>query len=70
MSAVAMLQETLPFGFEAGTSFYYSEEARQADAELCRAYFFRWAGALRSGRPAEQPISFEEFRAAARRLAQ
>ncbi|MFE6939590.1 hypothetical protein [Streptomyces chartreusis] len=69
MSAVAILQETLPSGFEAGTSLY-SEEARRADIELCKAHLFRWAGAFGSGRPAEQPISFEEFRAAARRLAQ
>ncbi|MGW1784900.1 hypothetical protein ACWCQQ_38220 [Streptomyces sp. NPDC002143] len=69
MSAVAILQETLPFEFEAGASLY-SEEARQADAELCKTYFLHWVGALGSGRPAEQPISFEEFRAAARRSAQ
>ncbi|MER6367099.1 hypothetical protein ABT255_01750 [Streptomyces mirabilis] len=69
MSVVAISQETLPFDFEVGTSLY-SEEAGPADIELCKAYFLRWAGAFGSGRPADQPVSFGEFRAAARRLAQ
>lgn len=69
MSAVAILRETLPFDFEAGTSLY-SEEARQADQELCKGYLSRWAGAFGSGRQAAQPVTFKELRAAARRLAQ
>lgn len=69
MSAVAILQETLPFDFAANRPLY-SEEDRLADQELCKGYLSRWAGAFGSGRQAAQPVTFEEFRAAARRLAQ
>ncbi|MFF8917482.1 hypothetical protein ACF08M_30280 [Streptomyces sp. NPDC015032] len=69
MSAVAILQETLPFDFEAGTSLY-TEEDRVADRELCKAYFFGWTDAFGTDRPAHRSITFEEFQAAAERLAQ
>ncbi|GAP61305.1 hypothetical protein AHiyo1_49940 [Arthrobacter sp. Hiyo1] len=68
MSAVAILQETLPFDFETGL-LAYTEEDRQADVALCKSYFFRWASAYGSDQPAAQPITFEEFQAAAKRLA-
>lgn len=69
MSAVAILQKTLPFDVEAGTSLY-SKEGRLADQALCKGYLSRWAGTFGSGRQAAQPVTFEELRAAARRLAQ
>lgn len=47
----------------------YGEEDRQADVALCKSYFFRWASAYGSDQPAAQPITFEEFQAAAKRLA-
>ncbi|MDP9904599.1 hypothetical protein [Arthrobacter bambusae] len=58
----------------------YTEQSRQADVALCKSYFFRWAGAFGrlpqasgdaygSDQPAAKPITFEEFKAAARRLA-
>lgn len=80
MSAVAILQETLPFDFEADTRIdervpahlprAYDNEARQADVELCKSYFFHWASTFGSGRQANQPITFVKFQAAAKRLAQ
>ena len=83
MSTVAILQETLPFDFEpavqlpAGSaeaathaSAAYSEQDRQSDEALCKSYFFGWTRTFGSGRDANQKITFEEFRAAAQRLAQ
>ena len=68
MSAVAILQETLPFDFETGL-LAHTEEDHQTDVALCKSYFFRWASAYGSDQPAAEPIAFEEFQAAAKRLA-
>ncbi|WP_394941194.1 hypothetical protein [Psychromicrobium sp. YIM B11713] len=79
MSAVASVQETLPFDFEADSHVnsneishlprIYTEEARQADVELCKNYFFRWAGAYGSVRQTRRPLTFREFQTATKRLA-
>lgn len=46
------------------------ETARQADRRLCRSYLRAWIGSYGALDEQENPISFEDFRAAADRLAQ
>ncbi|MEU6261852.1 hypothetical protein [Saccharopolyspora shandongensis] len=69
----APAQDALPFDFEGVAEPVYDEAARRADRELCQRYFKAWCGSFGrlEGEPAGHPeISFEEFRAAADRLAQ
>lgn len=67
--STAILQETLPFDFETGL-LAYTEADRQADAALCKRYLFGWADTFGSGKKIALSIAFEEFQAAAKRLAQ
>lgn len=78
MSTIAApVQDTLPLDFDLdfapAVEPVYDEAAREADRELCQRYFKAWCGTAFSidGEPAGHPeISFEEFQAAADRLAQ
>lgn len=77
MTAVAApAQDMLPFELEdsaARAAPVYDDAARQVDRELCQRYFSAWCGSFGSlgGRAAGHPeISFEEFQAAADRLAE
>jgi hypothetical protein len=46
------------------------ETARQADRRLCRSYLRAWLGSYGAFDAQNNPISFEDFQAAADRLAQ
>ncbi|MDO4254329.1 MAG: hypothetical protein Q4C81_04165 [Kocuria sp.] len=76
MSTIAApVQDTLPLDLDLAPAVEpaYDEAAREADRELCQRYFKAWCGTAFSidGELAGHPeISFEEFQAAADRLAE
>ena len=47
----------------------YSDTDRLADRKLCRAYLKQWAGSFKRSN-ASTTVSFQDFEAAAKRLAQ
>ena len=60
---------TLPFDFDFDAASQASSDARMADRELCRNYLGNWADNFgREAKPRTR-VSFEEFAAAAARLA-
>ncbi|MGI8307019.1 hypothetical protein [Saccharopolyspora hattusasensis] len=73
MSTIAAsVQDTLPFDFGGVAEPVYDEAARRADRELYQRYFKAWCGSfgnLENESAGHPEISFEEFRAAADRLA-
>jgi hypothetical protein len=60
---------TLPFDFDFDAASKAASDARMADRELCRNYLASWAGNFGRETPRSTSISFEEFSAAAARLA-
>jgi len=73
----APMQDALPFDFGSDllvvSAPVYDEQDRQADRELCQRYFAGWCGTafLADVTPTEhREITFAEFQAAARRLAE
>ncbi len=78
MSTIAApMQDALPFDFGSDvlvvSAPVYDEQARRADRELCQRYVTGWCGTAftANGTRAERAeTTFEDFQAAARRLAE
>lgn len=78
MSTIAApMQDALPFDFGSdvlvASAPVYDKQARRADRELCQRYFTGWCGTAFQAdatQAQDSEITFADFQAAARRLAE